>query len=314
MESMTGNVPTQTRERIGVIGLGLMGTALTERLLEQDHRVAVWNRTRSKADPLLARGEEWSDNPLAICRRVIISLYTTDVVAQVLQEMQGGLRPRQILLDTTTGEPAQTAALGERLAARGVRYLEAPISGSSEQTRRGEATVIVVGPRETFEACADLWRVLGAKTFHVGPCGSAARMKLITNLVLGLNRAALAEGLAFAEALGVPPATALEVMTGSNAYSRAMDVKGRKMVERDFTAQARLSQHLKDVRLMLQAAGEAGVTLPLADTHRRLMEQTESAGLGDLDNSAIIEILRKPTARPGERMTGGKQEGKHDRQ
>jgi 3-hydroxyisobutyrate dehydrogenase-like beta-hydroxyacid dehydrogenase len=286
------------KEIVGVIGLGLMGTALTERLLEHGYRVAVWNRTRTRADALIARGAEWSANPLAACERVIVSLYTTDVVAQVLEEMRDGLRPGQILLDTTTGEPAQTAALGERLAARGVRYLDAPISGSSEQTRRGEATVLVGGPRETFEACADLWRVMGAKTFHVGSCGSAARMKLITNLVLGLNRAALAEGLAFAEALGVPPATALEVMTGSNAYSRAIDVKGRKMVERDFTAQARLSQHLKDVRMMLHAAGEAGVALPLADTHRRLMEQAEAAGLGDLDNCAIIEILRKPTT-PG---------------
>jgi 2-hydroxy-3-oxopropionate reductase len=237
---------------------------------------------------------EWSANALAICRRVIISLYTTDVVAQVLEELRDGLRPGQILLDTTTGEPVQTAALGDSLAARGVRYLDAPISGSSEQTRRGEATVIVGGPRETFEACADLWRALGQTVFHVGPCGSAAKMKLITNLVLGLNRAALAEGLAFAEALGVAPAAALEVLIGSMAYSRAMDAKGRKMVERDFAAQARLSQHLKDVRLVLQAAGAAGMPLPLADTHRRLMEQAEAAGLGDLDNCAIIEVLRQP--------------------
>ena len=123
------------------------------------------------------------------------------------------------------------------------------------------------------------------------------KMKLISNLVLGLNRAALAEGLAFAEALGVPPAAALEVMAGSNAYSRAMDAKGRKMVEHDFTVQARLSQHLKDVRLMIEAAEAAGMKLPLTDTHRRLMEQAEAAGLGDLDNSAIIEVLRK--AQPG---------------
>jgi 3-hydroxyisobutyrate dehydrogenase-like beta-hydroxyacid dehydrogenase len=282
------------KEMVGVIGLGLMGTALTERLLEHGYRVAVWNRTRAKAEPLLARGAEWADNPLAGCERVIISLYTTEVVVQMLEEMQGGLRVGQIILDTTTGEPAQTAALGERLGARGVCYLDAPISGSSEQTRRGEATVIVGGDRQAFEACADLWRVLGQKVFHVGPCGSAAKMKLISNLVLGLNRAALAEGLSFAEAIGVAPAAALEVMTGSMAYSRAMDAKGRKMVERDFTVQARLSQHLKDVRLMLQAAGAAGLTLPLADTHRRLMEQAEAAGLGGLDNSAIIEVLRKP--------------------
>jgi len=286
------------KELIGVIGLGLMGTALTERLLEHGYRVAVWNRTRAKADPLLARGAEWSDNPLAACARVILSLYTTEVVVQVLDQVQGGLRAGQIILDTTTGEPAQTAALGERLAARGVRYLDAPISGSSEQTRRGEATVIVGGERETFEACADLWRVLGQKVLHVGPCGSAAKMKLISNLVLGLNRAALAEGLAFAEAIGVAPAAGLEVLIGSMAYSRAMDVKGRKMVERDFTVQARLTQHLKDVRLMLQAAGAAGMTLPLADTHRRLMEQAEAAGLGDQDNSAIIEVLRNGIAKP----------------
>jgi 3-hydroxyisobutyrate dehydrogenase-like beta-hydroxyacid dehydrogenase len=282
------------QELIGIIGLGLMGTALTERLLEHGFRVAVWNRSRAKAAPLLAKGAEWSDNPLSVCRRVIISLYTTDVVVQVLDQMRNGLRFGQTILDTTTGEPEQTAALGGRLAAQGVQYLDAPISGSSEQTRRGEATVIVGGDRAAFEACADLWQVMGTKVFHVGPCGSAARMKLISNLVLGLNRAALAEGLAFAEALGVSPAAALEVMAGSNAYSRAMDVKGRKMVERDFAVQARLSQHLKDVHLMLDAAAAAGLSLPLTETHRRLMEQAEAAGLGEWDNSAIIEVLRKP--------------------
>jgi 3-hydroxyisobutyrate dehydrogenase-like beta-hydroxyacid dehydrogenase len=281
---------------VGLIGLGLMGTALTERLLEHGYPVVVWNRTRAKAAPLLARGAEWSDNPLASCSRAILSLYTSETVLQVLKSMEVGLRSGQIILDTTTGEPAQTAALGARLAAQGVHYLDAPISGSSEQTRRGEATVIVGGDRRTFDACADLWRVMGAKVFHVGPCGNAAKMKLITNLVLGLNRAALAEGLAFAEATGVSPAAALEVMVGSSAYSKAMDVKGRKMVERDFTVQARLTQHLKDVRLMLNVAAATGLELPLADTHRRLMERAEAAGLGELDNSAIVEVLRSRTA------------------
>jgi 3-hydroxyisobutyrate dehydrogenase-like beta-hydroxyacid dehydrogenase len=279
---------------VGMIGLGLMGAALTERLLEHGYAVRVWNRTRDKAASLMARGAQWSDNPLADCERIIISLYTTDVVEAVLAQLEAGLHAGQIILDTTTGEPAQTAALGARLAARGVHYLDAPISGSSEQTRRGEATVIVGGDPANFDTCADLWRVMGAKVFHVGACGSAAKMKLITNLVLGLNRAALAEGLAFAEALGVSPAAALEVMIGSNAYSKAMDVKGRKLVERDFTVQAKLSQHLKDVQLMLDAAAAIGLELPLTDTHRRLMEEAESAGLGELDNSAIIEVLRKP--------------------
>lgn len=288
------------QQLVGVIGLGLMGSALAERLLEHGYRVAVWNRTREKAAPLIAKGAQWSDNPLATCDRVILSLYTTEVVEAVLAELDAGLHQGQILLDTTTGEPVQTAALGARLTARGVRYLDAPISGSSEQTRRGAATLMVGGDHVTFEACTDLWRVMGAKVFHVGPCGHAAKMKLITNLVLGLNRAALAEGLAFAEAMGVSPAAALEVMVGSPAYSKAMEVKGRKMVERDFAVQARLTQHLKDVRLMLKAAAAAGMELPLADTHRRLMERAEAAGLGELDNSAIVEVLRSRAAEPRE--------------
>ncbi len=278
-------------ELVGLIGLGLMGTALAERLLESGYRVAVWNRTPAKANALVARGAQWSDNPLAACERIIISLYTTDIVEAVLARLSGGLHAGQILLDTTTGEPERTAALGARLAARGVCYLDAPISGSSEQTRRGEATVIVGGDREAFEACADLWRVLGARVFHAGPCGSAAKMKLISNLVLGLNRAALAEGLVFAEAIGVSRAAAIEVLAGSMAYSRAMDVKGRKMVEGDFEPQARLSQHLKDVRLILEAAAHAGQPLPLSQTHRELLELAERLGLGTLDNSAILRAI-----------------------
>lgn len=279
--------------QIGVIGLGLMGTAITERLLEHGYRVSVWNRARDKAGPLIERGASWSDDPSAGCDRVIISLYSSDVVAEVIEPLLPGLRAGQVFVDTTTGEPAQSVALSAKLAARGVQYLDAPISGSSEQTRRGEATVMVGGDRGAFEACADLWPVLGRNVFHVGECGSAAKMKLVSNLVLGLNRAALAEGLAFAEAIGVDPSAALEVLKGSMAYSRAMDVKGRKMIEGDFTVQARLSQHLKDVRLMLDAAAGAGLALPLSETHRRLMEQAEAEGWGDLDNSAIIKVLQR---------------------
>src|SRR5947207_1388346 len=131
-----------------------MGTALAERLLEHGCEVIVWNRTRAKAAPLLSRGAQWSENPFTSCPRVIVSLYTTEVVKEVLDRMESGLRPGRIILDTTTGDPAKSTALGKRLAERGVQYLDAPISGSSEQTRRGEATVIVGGKDEAFAACS----------------------------------------------------------------------------------------------------------------------------------------------------------------
>ena len=133
--------------------------------------------------------------------------------------------------------------------------------------------------------------VLRERTFYAGPWGSGSRMKLISNLVLGLNRAALAEGLVFARAIGVDPEAALEVLMGTMAYSRIMDTKGRKMVDGDFCIQARLSQHLKDIRLILDAAAAAGQPLPLTETHRRLLEAAEAAGFGDADNSAIIRAF-----------------------
>ena len=278
---------------IGLIGLGLMGTALAERLLEHGYPVVVWNRTRSKADPLIALGARWSDNPLMDCRRVLVSLYDSAAVEAVLMPLLPSAPAGRVILDTTTGDPESTVSLGSKCANRGLQYLDAPVSGSSEQTRRGDVTLFVGGDRATFESCADLWSILGRRVLHVGPCGSAARMKLITNLVLGLNRAALAEGLAFAEALGVDPAAALEALKNSNAQSRAMEVKGEKMVSRDYTPQARLSQHLKDLRLILEAASGAGLTLPLANAHRRLMEHAERLGLGDQDNSAVLEALRR---------------------
>ena len=174
-----------------------------------------------------------------------------------------------------------------------MQYLDAPISGSSQQTRDGKVTTIVGGKRESFDACRDLFDCWSAKTIYAGPCGSGSKMKLVSNLVLGLNRAALAEGLVFAETLGLETNAALEVLISSMSYSRIMDTKGKKMIESDFRAQARLAQHLKDIRLILDAASQAGQDLPLSEVHAQLLEAGVAAGLGDEDNSAIIQSIRR---------------------
>ncbi|RIK88203.1 MAG: NAD(P)-dependent oxidoreductase [Planctomycetota bacterium] len=288
---------------VGVIGIGLMGAALTERLLDGGYSVVVHNRTRDKAAPLVARGAKWSDNPLAECERVVISLYSTDVVESVLRPMERSLRPGLILIDTTTGDPQRMAALGAYFAERGVQYLETPISGSSEQTRRRLSTALAAGPREAFIACQDLLECLAAKTFYVGAWGNGVRMKLVTNLVLGLNRAVLAEGLVFAKAVGLDPQDALHVLLNSPAYSRTMDAKGPKMVNGDFTPHAKLSQHIKDVELILDEAARSGKSLPLSQLHLQLLERAEAEGFGELDNSVIInaidENLISPFTSPG---------------
>lgn len=284
-------------EPVGLIGTGLFGSALAERLLADGFPVVVYNRTRAKADPLLARGAVWSDNPLANCQRVIFSLFTSDQVEHVFEQMSSQPLSGRIVLDTSTSDPELTKAVGTRLAKSGVRYLESPFSGSSEQTRNRQSTALVAGDHEAFSACSDLWNSLAAKTFYVGPWGNAAKMKLVTNLVLGLNRAVLAEGLVFAESTGLEMKDALEVLLNSPAYSRTMDAKGPKMVTGEFTPQARLAQHIKDVRLILNEALRGGATLPLSTVHLELLEHAEAAGLGDLDNSAIIRVIQDPNLR-----------------
>jgi len=276
---------------VGVIGLGLLGTALCERLLAAGYPVFVFNRTREKANSLIAMGAQWSDNPLIECDHLVISLYTTDIVEQVLDQLEAGLRPGQYFIDTTTGDPAETAALGRRLAERGIHYLESPIAASSEQTRQGDALAIVAGHEEAFLACGEIFDCLARKTHFVGPWGSAAKMKLINNLVLGLNRVALAEGLIFAEAIGVSMQSALDFLKEGNAYSVVMDVKGQKMVDGDFSVQAKLSQHSKDVRLMLEEASRGDNSLPMSNLHLQMLDQAEAAGLGELDNSVIIQAI-----------------------
>ena len=276
------------KKKVGVVGMGYMGAAMTERFLDAGYEVLVHNRTASKADPLIAMGAVWCDNPIAECDRVVISLYENKTVRLVLEQMDSGLHEGQILIDTTTGNPDETAELGEILAKRGVKYIDAPISGSSEQTLRREVTTICGGDLEAFSACRDLFDCFSAKTFHVGVCGNAAKVKLVTNLVLGLNRAALAEGLCYAKAVGIEMKAALEVLLGSKAHSLIMDTKGEMMVNKKFSTIARLTQHLKDIQIILKTSAEGGLPLPLTEAHCGLLEKAEAMGHGDEDNSTLI--------------------------
>lgn len=287
--------PAAAKKRIGLIGLGLMGHAFAQRLLAADWEVIGYDLApacRQRARQLGVRLTRSNAAVFTACDRVLLSLPTLRETELVLADSLSALRSGHLLLDTTTGEPEQSEAIHHRLAARGVRYLDATISGNSQQVASGDDVLTMVGgDAAAFTAARALLRVLTRRVRHVGPSGSGARMKLVTNLVLGLNRAALAEGLVFANELGVEGKQALDVLRRSMAYSSIMDTKGEKMLARDFTPQAKLSQHLKDVRLMLAASS---IPLPLSETHRALLEKAETLGFGGADNSAVIEAISNP--------------------
>jgi 3-hydroxyisobutyrate dehydrogenase-like beta-hydroxyacid dehydrogenase len=180
------------------------------------------------------------------------------------------------------------AAMGQKLAKESINYLDATVLGSSQVVRKGAAIVMAGGQRPAFDRVEPLFRTFATRAFYLGGYGAGARMKLVANLALGLHRAVLAETLAFAHACEVSPTDALAVLKAGAAYSRVMDDKGQKMLDHDFTVEARLSQHLKDVRLILASAARKGAKTPLSQVHRDLLERLEAAGYGDADNSAII--------------------------
>jgi 3-hydroxyisobutyrate dehydrogenase-like beta-hydroxyacid dehydrogenase len=285
-------------EQVGLIGVGLLGSALAERFLDAGFPLLCFDTSPERCAEIARKGARITSAPsgvAAACRRIVLSLPDSDIVCNVAGEMESTLGAGQILIDTTTGDPARAVELARRLAANQVDYVDATISGSSQQVRTGDILIMVGARPEVFESCHDLFEAMGGRWFYLGECGSGQTMKLVTNLVMGLNRAALAEGLAFAEALGMEGDMVLRVLMASLAYSRVMETKGQKMLKRDFAPQARLSQHLKDVLLMLEAAGRLGLKLPLTETHRRLLDDLNSAGLGNADNSAILQAYsRKP--------------------
>ncbi len=190
---------------VGLVGLGLVGSALAERFLKAEMAVVGFDLSNDRQANLVARGGTATEAPGEVADRadlIVLSLPNSEIVREVVESLGLRLRAGTLVIDTTTGDPEPTAALGEELADRGVTYLDATIVGSSEHVRSGEAIVLVGGTVEAFDAARAVFAAFAEKVFHVGPWGSGARMKLVVNLVIGLNRAVLAEGLALASARG----------------------------------------------------------------------------------------------------------------
>jgi len=286
---------------IGLIGIGLVGAALAERLLAHGHDVIGYDIAPPQCDRLRQLGGRAADSPRHVAEAVddlLLSLPDTNVVRHVIEGPSGVLaaqRTPAYIIDTTTGDPNETAELAARLAQQGCHFLDATISGASSQVRTGDVVIMVGGAPDAFQQCEALLNTLAKRIFYMGPSGCGSKTKLATNLVLGLNRLALAEGLVFAEKLGLDPDAFLDVLRAGPAYSVAMDVKGRKMLEGDFTPQSRIRQHRKDVSLILQYARAQNQDLPLSHAHFDILDSAIAAGDGDLDTAAVLKEVRRRT-------------------
>lgn len=270
---------------VGVIGLGLVGRALASRLGDAGFEVVGFDVNEKALRAFEGQKAKSAGEVARRADRIVLAVFDTSDVEQVAAEA----KPK-LFIDCTTGDPARMEALARRLASEGIGYVEAPFSGSSDTIRRGEGLMFIGGDSS---GCEDLLAAMSPARRHVGGAGTAARLKLAANLVLGLSRIALAEGMIFAESQGIDRATFLGLIKGSPAASPAALAKGEKMASRRFDApDSRIRQHLKDVERILEYAARAGLALPFSEAHAKLLKEAVAAGDGELDNAAIIRRWR----------------------
>jgi len=285
--------------QVGVIGLGLLGSAIAERLIGAGFRPHGFDIDPATRAVFERRGGVFAQSLAEIatrCDPLILAVYNTEQVEAVVERgilpVVGG-RSGQIVLCASTCDPDRVAALAQRMASMGLYLLETPISGTSEQVRKGDGVGLLGGNREKLRQVSEILEAITPAYFYVGEVGNGGRAKLAINLILGLNRLALAEGLVFAERMGLDADSFLAVARKSASYSQVMDTKGPKMVRGEFTPEGRIRQTLKDVKLMLAQARKRGQQLPLATLNEEILEACVRHGEGEDDNSAVIREIRR---------------------
>jgi 3-hydroxyisobutyrate dehydrogenase-like beta-hydroxyacid dehydrogenase len=236
-----------------------------------------------------------------LCERIVLAVFNTEQVEDVV-EGSGGLLSvaapgagARIVINLSTCIPERIVALRQRTRELGLALVEMPISGTTVQIAKGEGVGLMGGDRDALKLVDPVLSAICPRRHYVGDIGAGGKAKLAINLILGLNRAALAEGIVFAEKIGLDPHSFLEVARNSAAYSQVMDVKGERMINRDFVAYGKIVQSLKDFTIIRESASAAGQELPFADLYLQMMQACIKAGEGDWDNCAIVEEIRRRT-------------------
>jgi 3-hydroxyisobutyrate dehydrogenase-like beta-hydroxyacid dehydrogenase len=280
---------------VGLVGLGNMGTAVGERLLEAGYPLVVYNRTKAKIEPLAAGGATVADTLGELAANVgvvITSLANDEALEAVAAEVVTAARPGTVLIDMSTVSPAVSARVASLADAASVDYLRAPVSGNPSVVRAGNLSFIVSGPRETLERVEPILLAIGPTIRQVGDAEQARIVKLAINLMIGGLAQLMSEALVLGEAAGVSRAALLEVMGSSAAGAPFVKYKTEPLLRDDFSATFTTSLMEKDIDLVLDAADENGVELPMAQELKELVRAAVDAGYGDDDFMALFLALR----------------------
>ena len=288
---------------IAFIGLGIMGSPMAVHLAKAGHQVAGYNRSPEKAAPLVDAGGRAAESIAdavrdadVVCLMVPDSPDVSDVLAG-----EGGVfdnaKEGTLVIDFSSIRPDVTTQLAEQAATKGLRLVDAPVSGGEAGAVNAALSIMVGGEADDFEAAKPYLDVVGKTVVHVGPSGAGQTVKAANQLIVAANIEALAEAVVFLEAYGVDTAAALEVLGGGLAGSKVLDQKKQNMLDRSFEPGFRIALHHKDLGIVTAAAREAGVVVPLGAIVAQLMASALANGDGGLDHSGLLRGVERLSGR-----------------
>lgn len=286
-------------ERIGFIGLGIMGSGMARNLVEKGFDVVVWNRTREKMEPLVEAGAEPADSPRQVAERCDIVMIcvsdTPDVEAVVFGDdgVLAGLSDGKLVVDHSTISPSATLDLAKAVAEKGAHWLDAPVSGGSEGAQRGTLSIMVGGEQTQFDRALPYLQAFGTTIVHVGDQGAGQMVKLVNQILVVVNQLAVSEALLLAQAGDLDLRTTLDAVKGGAAGSWMLSNRGPQMIERDWRPGFTIDLQEKDLRLVLEAADKLAVPLPATALVFQMYRALQRRGLGSEGNHALVKALEE---------------------
>ncbi len=285
------------KETIGFIGLGIMGQGMSHNLLKAGFTLNVWNRTRSRMDPLIEAGASGCSNPAEVAAKSDITITcvsdTPDVEAVILGEngVIFGAREGSLIIDMSTISPHTTRTIAASLAEKGVDMLDAPISGGSEGAAKGTLSIMIGGDAEQVERAMPALQAMGKAITHVGDAGAGQTVKLVNQILVVVTMLGVSEALLFAQAGGLDLDKTLDAVKAGAAGSWMLSNRGPQVIERDWRPGFTIDLQQKDLRLVLEAADQLGVPMLGTGTVFQLYRTLQQQGLGGDGNHALAKAL-----------------------
>lgn len=287
--------------RIVLIGLGVMGRPMAANLLAADFALGIHTRSPTVAEELVAQCAELVESPATIgdAEFVITIVPDTPDVELIAETLVPALREGSAWIEMSTISPIATRRLAEEVEKQGASLLDAPVSGGEQGAIDGTLSIMVGGAQRAFERCGPIFAALGRTVVHMGPSGSGQVAKACNQIIVASAMEAMAEALVLGEKAGLDLGRLIEVLEGGLARSGSMELRGRRAAEGDFEPGFRARLHRKDLRIALETGRALGVPLPGVELTAQLYDDLVRSGRGDLDNSALLDLLRERAGESG---------------